>query len=314
MRGGTHQGAEGLANNAQNATTKTDAEIVLFCSVNITPIFERLPLNYRTSVALTAEVGLAATRIAAFLTCRMMYRYEYIDKIGRFFHRSSPGMSMGAIIHQALFHYHTAGGALAEDADSLVERSRLAWRSHGFSDAAEEADYRAQAFDMLRAYHEAEAARTGERRLFLAEKSLKLDMGSFILTGRVDRIDEHFPDGNLEIIDYKSGRNDVTEDQVRNAIAMTVYQLMARRMWPDRRITATIHALRGDKSATIELTDDELAIWEDNLRGIGQGDHQKPTTEAVRPIYIDGTCETCDFYRRCGMYFEQHDAALEDAD
>ena len=94
---------------------------------------------------------------------------------------------------------------------------------------------------------------------------------------------------------------------------ITVYQLMARRTWADRRVTATIHALRGGKSAAVELTDDELARWEDNLRGIGQ-EIIVADFEAIRPIYIDGTCETCDFYRRCGMYFEQHHAALEDVD
>jgi len=235
-----------------------------------------------------------------------MYRYEYIDKIGRLYHRSSPGMSMGATVHQALFDFHTAGGSSNVTAEDLVARARQVWRSAGFADAAEEAEYRSRAYEMLRRYHEAESTRSDQRRLFLAEKNLNLDMGNFILTGRVDRIDEFELDGRLEIVDYKSGRNDVTEDEVRDAVAMTIYQLMARRTWPDRRVAATIHALGGGKSATIELTDEEIAAWEDELRGIGQRILESDY-EAVRPVYLPDTCPSCDFYSRCRSYFERRE-------
>jgi len=46
-------------------------------------------------------------------------------------------------------------------------------------------------------------------------------MGPFKLSGRVDRIDRH-ADGALEIIDYKSGRHEVTAEDVRDSLAMTI--------------------------------------------------------------------------------------------
>ena len=87
---------------------------------------------------------------------------------------------------------------------------------------------------------------------------LKWDLGPFVLTGRIDRIDEHSEDGALEIVDYKSGRLDVTEEDVKGALAMSIYQLLVKRNHPDRRVFATIHALRGGVTASASFSDEEL--------------------------------------------------------
>ena len=56
-------------------------------------------------------------------------------------------------------------------------------------------------------------------------------------------------------MDYKSGRLGVTEEDVKGALAMSVYQLLAKRNNPDRRVFATIHALRGGVTASASFTD-----------------------------------------------------------
>ena len=85
----------------------------------------------------------------------------------------------------------------------------------------------------------------------------------------MDRIDEHLSDGALEIVDYKSGRLSVSEEDVKNALAMSVYQFLTKRLWPDRRVFATIHALRGGVMASASYSDEEMLALEEDLRGIG---------------------------------------------
>lgn len=237
------------------------------------------------------------------MACRMMYRYEYIDKIGRFYHRARIGNSFGATLHQALQDFHAAGGAEQEDAEALGQRAISVWRSAGYQDVVQEEKYQALAVELLAKYHEAAEERADTTRLFLAEKMIKYDMGSFILTGRVDRIDEHLGDGALEIIDYKSGRDFVSEEDVREALAMCVYQLIAKRTWPDRRVFATIHALRGGVSASAELSDAELDEWEEAIRDIGR-QIIETDYESLRPVFLPETCPGCDFYPRCSRYFQ----------
>jgi RecB family exonuclease len=247
---------------------------------------------------------LSPTRIKTFLACKMMYRYEYIEKLGRFYHRARAGYTFGATLHQTLQTFHDAGGAAAVPVEELVETLETTWRSHGYASPTQEQEHREAAVQILETYHAAAEARAETTRTFLTEKMLKYDMGIFVLTGRIDRIDEHLADGALEIVDYKSGRLTVDEDDVREALAMTVYQLLAKRNYPDRRVLATIHALRGGVSASISYTDDELAEIEDDLRGIGI-EIIETDFDPVRPAPLPGVCPYCDFLPICERYWRK---------
>ncbi len=232
-----------------------------------------------------------------------MYKYDYIEKIGKFYHKSRPGNSFGATLHQALQQFHEAGGSAAENASDLTSRAMTSWRSAGFTDQQEEAAHKELAIEVLQKYHVLAMERVDLTRVFLSEKMLKYDMGAFILSGRVDRIDEYVADGTLEIIDYKSGRMEVTDDQVRSALAMCIYQLLAKRLYPERRVFATIHALRSGATASAELTAEELNVWEDEIKGIALEIIEKDWS-AIRPVYLPDTCPTCDFLSRCDRYWK----------
>jgi len=232
-----------------------------------------------------------------------MYKYDYIDKIGKFYHKSRAGNSFGATLHQALQQFHEVGGAVTENAEELTARAMASWRSAGFSDLAEEAAHKELAAEVLAKYHVQALARAGQTRVYLSEKMLKFDMGTFFLTGRVDRIDEYIDSGALEIVDYKSGRLEVTEDQVRSALAMSIYQLLAKRLYPERRVFATIVALRSGISASAELSESELDQLEDQIKGIAFEIMEKDW-DSVRPIYLPDICPTCDFLSRCSRYWK----------
>ena len=260
-----------------------------------------------------SKLRLSPTRIGTFLACRMMYRYDYVDKIGRFYHKSYAGNSFGATLHQALHDFHVAGGVESEDSQALARRAADSWRSAGYDDAAQEALHRELAADILHSYHQAQAASAGRARLFLAEKMIAWDMGPFVLNGRVDRIDEHVADGALEIIDYKSGRSGVTKESVEEALAMCVYQLIVKRVYPERRVMATIHALRSGETATVELSDEQLARWEDEIRQTGR-EIIETDWEAVRPVYLADVCPDCDFLSLCERYWARQRKIEQESD
>ncbi|MBV9848051.1 MAG: PD-(D/E)XK nuclease family protein [Armatimonadetes bacterium] len=238
------------------------------------------------------------TRLKTFLACPMMYRLEYVERLGRFYHRARAGYAFGSTLHQTLQNFHESGGSEAVSAEQLVERLEADWQSQGYRDAAHEQAHKEAAVRILATYHAAAAERVDTTRTFLTEKMLKWDLGPFLLTGRIDRVDEHTADGALEIVDYKSGRLDVTEEDVRGTLAMSIYQLLVKRHWPDRRVFATIHALRGGVTASASYGDEELAALEEDVRGLGllilETDFQ-----AVRPVPLPHVCPDCDFLPLC---------------
>ncbi|MGO8671876.1 MAG: RecB family exonuclease [Capsulimonadaceae bacterium] len=247
---------------------------------------------------------ISPTRLRTFLTCPMMYRLEYIDKVGRFYHRAQAGYAFGTSLHQTLQAFHQDGGTGAVTPQGLADRLEEAWIERGYANAESEQEHRVAAERILETYYATAAERADSTRTFLTEKMLKYDMGPFVLTGRIDRIDEYVSDGALEIVDYKSGRTSVDPVEVKEALAMSVYQLLVKRLYPDRRVTATIHALLGGVTASASYTDDEMAELEDDLRGIGITIIETDF-EAVHPIPLPDTCPDCDFLRICTRYWRK---------
>ena len=238
------------------------------------------------------------TRLKTFLSCPMMYRREYVEKVGKFYHRARAGFTFGSTLHQTLQNFHEAGGSAEVSAEQLVARLETDWQSQGYRDAEHEQAHKDAAVEILAHYHAAATERADTTQTFLTEKMLKWDLGPFVLTGRIDRIDEHAIDGALEIVDYKSGRMDVTEDDVKGALAMSIYQLLVKRNHPERRVFATIHALRGGVTASAAFTDDELAALEEDVRGLGLL-ILETDFEAVPPVPLPGICPDCDFLPLC---------------
>jgi RecB family exonuclease len=243
------------------------------------------------------------TRLRAYLTCPMMYRLEYVDKVGRWYHRAQAGWAFGSTLHQTLQNFHEEGGAVHVSREELVERLDQTWISSGYRSAESEIAHRATAERILETYHAEAMERVETTHTFLTEKMLKYDMGPFVLTGRIDRIDEHVDDGALEIVDYKS-RIGITEIEVKEALAMSIYQLLVKRLYPDRRVFATIHALVGGVTASASYTDEELDALEDDIRGLGIEVLERDF-EAVRPKPIPGECLDCDFFRACEPYWRR---------
>ncbi len=252
------------------------------------------------------------TRFKTFLSCRMMYRLEYVEKLGKYYHKARSYFSFGSTLHQTLQNFHEAGGSAEVSAEQLVERLEVDWQSQGYRDAEHEQEHKEAAVEILAYYHAAAIERADTTRTFLTEKILKWDLGPFVLTGRIDRIDEHTADRALEIVDYKSGRMDVTEEDVKGAFAMSIYQLLVKRNHPDRRVFATIHALRGGVTASASFTDEELAVLEEDIRGLGM-EVLETDFEAVRPVPLPQVCPDCDYLPLCTRVWkrEQRDYLAE---
>ncbi len=242
---------------------------------------------------------LSPTKIATYLECAVKYRYIYIDKIGRFFSRAKPYYSLGATMHQALEQYHRDGGVQSQA--ELVETFEQRWISAGFQSPEEELVSRAAGAEMVQAYHSAAALRTElEVATLFTEKTIKTDLGPFVLTGRVDRIDR-YADGSLEIVDYKSGRMETTPEEVAGDLAMSIYQLILRRTYPGTRVIGTIYCLRTGVQASAEMSDESAGEFKTDVQILGE-EILARDYENVEPVRIPA-CEYCDFLTKCERFW-----------
>jgi len=136
------------------------------------------------------------------------------------------------------------------------------------------------------------------------ERTVATTTSRLALSGRVDRIDDR--DGELVIVDYKTGRRQLTDDDARGSLALALYALAARRtLRRDCRRVELHHLPSGDIVAhdhtdaslqrqvtRAEATADDIVAATDTLEA---GAHP----DDVFPPAPSPNCGWCDFRRHC---------------
>ncbi len=253
----------------------------------------------KASPAKTRKPTLSPTRILTYLDCAVKYKYIYQDKLGRFFLKAKPQLSFGSTLHNVLQTFHEQGAA--HTPEEMVTALETQWISAGYTSKEEEQKHKETGEQIVQAYHTAHQERViAQVETIATEKTITCDLGDFKLSGRVDRIDRH-TDGTLEIIDYKSGRWEVTQEQVYRDFAMRCYQLILSDLYPDTPIQATIYCLRSGISATAMLETEERDLFREEILALGDeiiyGDYSGLIPEPIE------MCPECEFLRLCKRYW-----------
>jgi RecB family exonuclease len=183
------------------------------------------------------------------------------------------GHAFGGNLHRTLQAFHDRGGAEQVPLHELLQQLRERWSEAGFASPDETAAHLAAGEALLERYHAA-APEPGRSTLW-TEQTVQRRYAEFVLFGKVDRLDRR-PDGSLEVIDYKSGRLTVCEEDVRASLALGIYQLLVSRESPDVPVHASILCLRSGEIASTLRGEEELNALEDEV------------TEIVRTILADG--------------------------
>lgn len=245
---------------------------------------------------MASKPTLSPTKFTTFLACPVRYRWTFVDPRGKFYIRAKSYFSFGTTLHRVLERFHDSGDTGVETVHEAVAALEESWIDAGFSSSEEMAEAYAEGHAIVERHIEEVAQRTVSAQTIYVERSMKLEFPSFTIVGRLDRVDEH-EDGLLEVIDYKSGRSSVTEEDVATDLAMAIYQLMLARANPGRRVRATILALRTGVQASASLSPAELDSLEEDLTLLGEAiltENHLDRIPAFKPL-----CPRCDFIALC---------------
>jgi len=250
---------------------------------------------------------MSPTKFATFLACPYKYKWLYLDSRGKWFVRSKSCYSFGTSLHRVLQRYHDNEDISIKSLDDAVEALDQAWIDAGYASAAEMSEALGDGKIVIQRYIRAAEHRQKESQTIFVEKQLSHSYDEFKLLGRVDRIEE-YPDGELEVVDYKSGRETVSSEDVASDISMGCYQLLMRKNFPGRKVTATIIALRSGHQASYSMNEIELNEFEKDILKLGtiilSEDFQELFPKRKR------ICTDCDFVPLCKKYSEFLDQEL----
>ncbi|MBI5412207.1 UvrD-helicase domain-containing protein [Candidatus Peregrinibacteria bacterium] len=199
------------------------------------------------------------SQLMQFQTCPRQYEYQYVLKIPQ---PMSANLSFGSTMHTTLqkFYKHvlqqkqTSLFQEFEPKTSLEELLKIYdenWIAQGYESKAHIEVRKTRGREILTQFHEHFKEDVSHVRFL--EKSFKLKIGNYTLSGRIDRADD-LPDGTLEIIDYKTGRTR-TEKEVENDLQLFLYAIAAHDCFSLKASRLTLYFL--DEDVKISTAPDE---------------------------------------------------------
>lgn len=240
------------------------------------------------------------SRLASF-DCPRRYRFAYLVRPTP--QRGLPWAhnTLGAVVHLALSRWWLLERARRTPADAgrLVERQ---WQAHGFRDEEQSLRWRDVARRWVEQYvidHvDADVDPIG------VERTVAATTGQLALSGRVDRIDDRGDE--VVVVDYKTGRRDLSEDDARGSLALALYVIATRRTLRRACARVELHHLPTGQVSGFDHTDESLARHVARAEAtahdivtatdtLASGAH----ADEVFPPVPSPNCSWCDFRSHC---------------
>lgn len=245
---------------------------------------------------------LSPTKVGAWQDCPRRYFLAYVakERAGR----SWAHLSFGNAVHGALRSWFELPVAdrTPERIPEIVER---AWSDAGFRDDHQVALWKSRSIEIVRRYLQAVPP---DFEPMSTERNLAFKTETFIMEGRIDRLDETAT--SVSVVDYKTGKNPPTEDDVRSSVALAMYALMVQRSLNRPCAEVALHHVPSGANVTWQHSSDSLerhlsrvsSIADDIARAqdTWQASEQTPDVlDELFPAQPSALCGFCDYWDRC---------------
>ncbi len=163
----------------------------------------------------------SALKVRVFATCKLRFRYQYVDKLRA---RLRPADTAGSLVHRVLCDFFTKVPPAERKEETLIRLFEEGW-------AALSAGY--HRIPGVEVHHEASLRQLAnfarcfdlDARPLMVEPYFQEEVAPGVtLFGRLDRLDEE-ADGTLHVIDYKGGAQPAEIDPQQ----LRIYALLSER-------------------------------------------------------------------------------------
>jgi putative RecB family exonuclease len=240
------------------------------------------------------------SKLSAYADCPRRYRFSYIDRPAP--QKGPPWAhnSLGASVHTAMKNWYGLEPG-RRSTGALPTLLHGTWVGEGYRDDVQEQAAFQRALGWLETYVaslDPRAEPTGVERVVAAKTT------TLAFSGRADRIDRRGDE--LVIVDYKTGRAELTADDARGSSALALYAYAAAKTFRRSCRTVELHHLPTGTIAAHEHSDASIeravsraeAIARD-IRTASAAMDGGATPDEAFPTSPSTLCSYCDFKRIC---------------
>ncbi|MEO3872686.1 PD-(D/E)XK nuclease family protein [Nonomuraea sp. B12E4] len=192
------------------------------------------------------------SRLNTWLDCRRRYRFTYLDRPQPSKGPAWAHNSVGASVHNALAGWwrEPYERRTPLTASILVTNG---WIDEGFRDAEQSGRWLGRARDLVSGYV---ATLDPSDDPVGVERTVATRTKVIALSGRIDRLDRRGDE--LVVVDYKTGRRPLTQDDARSSLALATYAIAASTMMRTSCRTVELHHLPTGEIVEWRHTDESL--------------------------------------------------------
>jgi RecB family exonuclease len=240
------------------------------------------------------------SKLLAWLDCPRRYRMQYLDRPRPQARPQRAHTSVGIATHNVLRDFWDLPVSQRTPA-GVAELVRSSWIDVGFRDPEQSMAWRLRVRDLVTEY-----LRRSDRdnQPVGIERSVSLKTDEIAVTGRIDRLDDR--DGELVVVDYKTGRQVPTDDDARTSLPLALYAVAVGRMFRRPCLRVELHHVPSGTVASHVHTEESLARKVAEAESIASD--LRRADEDFKQVGIESTrfaprtsplCSWCDFRAHC---------------
>ena len=238
------------------------------------------------------ELTLSASRFGTYIKCPLQFKYEYILKIPT---PTKTYFDMGSAVHavaeQLTILQKNGVKYSKKEALEILEKS---WSSNAYlkKSKQKESQDKKSATEMVDTL--LEWLDKNPNKVKDVEKEFQIEICGVKVSGRMDRV-EVTPDGEYEIVDFKSGRVYLTKNTIKEDPQMNLYALGVKKIYGKLPQKASLFYIKDDKKVEYNIAIDTV----DNVISTLEQITERILKEDFTPTPSKDTCFRCDFKDIC---------------
>jgi putative RecB family exonuclease len=254
-------------------------------------------------MALALPRSLSPSKLSAFKDCPLAFRFSAIDRLPE---APAPHMVKGTLVHSALerlFWDHPRGQRTHEAARHALDAAWTALQEEpdlaelALTDA-ERDGFVADAAALIDGYFRLEDPDAVDA--VGVELTLEADVGGLRLRGIIDRLDVT-ADGELEVVDYKTGRVPSVNQEQQRLGGVQFYALLCEQVFGRKPSRVRLMYLREPLVIEAEPSDQAVRGTRQRTAAVWSAIERACEHEDFRPR-PSALCNWCSFRSLCPIY------------